>query len=514
MEAMYDQSFTLDPSNRPRYRAVPDYWDHILKGNHHRVFTFIYFHVARLIASNTGTVKKYRKRANGGVWCQSPLIAERLGCTEKTVNNAIAYLDSIGLLIRVSNPSHAREELRRVFFVNHAVLKRLDAAYMSVNTDAWHERYDSYEEYEDAKQEAVMREWDNFITAGREAAIEQLITEYKVTLPPAVKITATPGDFYRPSYLDNIKDNKEVSSSKKPVVPSGTTCTPAAPPVTRRRVPEGLASSETPLFKRKPVLDAKTGQEAPCNTLAQHERYLLEYWNSKDTLRTHKIPSEGSAPTNTVRRFITDLKKLMGGTLFKGLQDVDPCHVRAYSVAEVRKAIDAFALADPVLRDGVGLDTFLFNPNRVGGRNGFGRSWFLAALHNDVRGSITQRADDHPDLTQNLIKQYRYYHLRNNPVQFDTRDMNSFIQSTEKIFALYAKYEERFRMLNYGPIDIMRKAVEVSAHWAKRIDVTPATMHCDSLFKAIEASMLKSGVVQQDSADDETTVFDIYAPRD
>ena len=133
----------------------------------------------------------------------------------------------------------------------------------------------------------------------------------------------------------------------------------------------------------------------------------MDHWNRKESLRTHKLPGRGE-PSNTILSFRAALKKLMDGTLFKGLEDTAQEHARAYSVAEVVRAIDAFAIADPALRKGVGIDDFFFNPNRAGGRNGFGRSWFLSALHGDVRSAVGEMTDHYPDLTEHLRKKFAY----------------------------------------------------------------------------------------------------------
>lgn len=509
----YDVGFANSPKNRPHFHCVPDYWDHILKGNEYRVFQFLYFHVADLIASNSRDVRMWRKRANGGVWCPNALIAKRTGIGDRTVDRALCAIEETGLIVRVNREGHTKLEMRRVFFVNHALLNRLDRAWMSIKTEAWHEDYDTYEEYEDALQLVVEQEWAAILSEGRAAAIEALIAECGVDVGLPVKMAGSPRQNGGHSKIDSDDRLLEVSSSKKPAV-SGETASVASQTVpSRRRIPQGLLTPQAApcqqeekttqpqeslntTFRRRPTPEQTPVRKEPF-AFSRAEKQIMDHWNRKESLRTHKLPGRGE-PSNTILSFRATLKKVMDGTLFKGLEDTAQEHARAYSVAEVIRAIDAFAVADPALRKGVGIDDFFFNQNRAGGRNGFGRSWFLSALHGDVRSAVGEMTDHYPDLTEHLRNKFISIILKGNTMPLDTIDKNNMVKASAMIMELYHEHEEQLSRLNQTPEVIVNKLMEHAARWNRNGATTPSTLCQPTLFKALVVELTKNGYLRQD----------------
>lgn len=520
MFSPYDIGFANSPKNRPHYHCVPDYWDHIFKKSDYRVFQFVYFHIADLVASNTSEVRKWRKRANGGVWCSNNLIAKRTGLSDRTIDRALTSIEASGLLIRVNRHTHKELKMRRVFFVNHVLLSRLDKAWMSVRTDAWHEEFDTYEEYEDALQLAVEQEWSAVLAEGRDRAIEALITECGVDVGYPAKMTGYGSHFGGHSKIYSDDRLLEVSSSKKPAV-SGETASAVSQTVpSSRLMPQGLLTPQaapcqqeekTPrpqeslntTFRRRPAPEQTPVHKEPF-AFSRAEKQIMDHWNRKESLRTHKLPGRGE-PSNTILSFRAALKKIMDGTLFKGLEDTAQEHARAYSVAEVVRAIDAFAVADPALRKGVGIDDFFFNPNRAGGRNGFGRSWFLSALHGDIRSAVGEMTDHYPDLTEHLRKKFAYTILKGNPMPLDTIDKNNMVKAAAMIMELYHEHEEQLSRLNQTPEVIANKLMEHAARWNRNGATTPSTLCQPTLFKALRVELTKNGYLRQDETLTEDT---------
>lgn len=454
-------------------------WKPVFTHQERLVLSHLYSLTINLFNSESATTRDSLIDQGGGVKRTNKTIAEDTELSVASVKRALASLEAKGALTR---PKLEADNNSRVFYVNMELLELLDAAWMTVGN-----KYDpntgmTKQEFKEHRENAVRTAWNAYVTGGAWLTGSQGLAQPDPTL-----------------VFKSSMQEKEVSSSKKPGLPSGRPGSTEQAPIARRRIPQSVlaerAKSLTPVFRRKPILDAKTGTEVKVFTLSRSEQQVLDHWNSIDTLRTHKLPCNGSAPTGVIKQFISDLNKLMEGTLFKGLSDVDVRHVRAYNIGEVIKAIDAFALADPKLRTGVGLNDFFFNANRTGGQNGYGRSWFLAALHNDVKSATVAKVDSNPELTEYIIKKFNDIVLKMNSVPFDTRYKNDFITAAEDVMTFYNEYEEKLSRMGKDVFFIADKAMERIRAWSKTISIKPATLHSDTLFKEVLTELLSKGYI-------------------
>lgn len=475
---------------RPWFEGWSVTWKLVFTLKERLVLSHLYSLTLNLFDSDSEAVRNDLLDQEGGVRRTNRTIADDTEMSESDVKNKLASLEKKGAIIRRRTTADAAS---RVFEVNLDLLEMLDAAWMTYGN-----RYDQKSghtrmEFVKAREDAVKTVFEAYQRGGSQF-LARGVANFWPTLVCKTSMS-------------------EVSSSKKPAV-SGETASAASQTVpSRRRIPQGLLTPQAvpchqeekttqpqeslnTTFRRRPTPEQTPVHKEPF-AFSRAEKQIMDYWNRKESLRTHKLPGRGE-PSNTILSFRAALKKVMDGTLFKGLEDTAQEHARAYSVAEVIRAIDAFAVADPALRKGVGIDDFFFNPNRAGGRNGFGRSWFLSALHGDVRSAVGGMTDHYPDLTEHLRKKFAYTILKGNPMPLDTIDKNNMVKAAAMIMELYHEHEEQLSRLNQTPEVMANKLMEHAARWNRNGATTPSTLCQPALFKALRVELTKNGYLRQD----------------
>ena len=506
---MYASTYLKDIDH---YRIQHKSWVYIMKDSDVKVLTFLMDYISRFFRDamdgrypETATILEEQ---NNGVWVSNQEITDAILIDRTAITDAINRLVASGILIKVTVPNVMDSVKRRRFYINYPLLNELHSAWAAMST-----------EYSDFKRK-------NGKNAGpNETRSKSLGKAIKLFFASIYSDTAKryPGNRLAVSFIDKVLNQTvEVSSSKKPGVSAeddGNPEPPAAPTGGQDRT-----SSLPTTFRRKPVLaqQEKPSPQALDASLEHAIGEVANHWNSKGTLGKAVRRRRGAAADfKYFTTFATAMKTILGGTFFKGRAKVDSKYIRAYSVAEIKRAIDILAEYPDSIRKNVGnIGDFFWwdNPKTNGFNSGTGQSWFLRALFGDDPRQPVVKQDDYPDVTAYLIQKYNETFLRGNSRDFVPREMNHFINAAARAVEVYQKNEDSLACLGKGPEYICSTLVACLREWGKGengFSASPGHLVSDSLFtKAIDV-MTKNGYIRSratnDKRDEYTPEYDVVS---
>lgn len=437
----------------------------------------------------------------------------KTGMSHDSVSRILKILSSIGI-IELKFTGQKYEQVRYIR-LNVEMLQELDDVWRiatSRNANVLNEvRGPVYDPQQAFYQEAINEElskWDAAVEAVKTVAQKWV----KQDDTPPTQVAYPPTQLAGASYKEIRNISRTVSSSKKPGLRKEPQPTP----------PQGTGGQGTPVFRRKPILDANTKaipKEQVLDASLEHAvMEVAEHWKSKGTLgNAERRRRGGGADFKYFTTFMNAMKGILGGTFFKGRAKVDPKYNRAYSVAQIKQAIDILAeYPDSIRKNVTNIGDFFWwdNPKTNGFNSGTGQSWFLRALFGDDPRQPVVKSDDYPDITEYITKKYLFNFMGGNARKFTPRDQNHFISTSERIVDFYNAHEETLCRMNMDPEALVGRLMECARQWGKGDNgfaIEPVHLNNDSLFKALEANLLKGGyLTNPDKPEDEKVFVNIY----